>query len=605
MYIQGGELPARDLHVLVNAYRALPADAGAGGAGKFLNALIIGLAPRVQLRVLVSAANRDSFPQVPGAELVIVPGESELAYRTHFDWCSIYYDPLNGLRPLELPPAMAIAAAIMDLQHNLYPRNFPGGMYEARNRDYGFAIRRATGVITISQFERQNILRVYGAEIRVHVTHLTGFIADHPLETRAWERADLTSRIPAAAAEQYLIFPAVPWRHKNHYRTLEAIGLLRSLPSLRIPDLRVICTGIEKHGSSSNIHLWKHAAEGLDDVVEFLGHLAEAEFATLMRHARGLLFPSLYEGFGIPIVEAMQLGVPVLTVRETAVPEIAGDAVQYFHNPRDPFRMAQDIHEFWTTDDLREQLARRGRIQGQQFSTQRFAEDTLAALTSILDHHLSRPMPEVGHRPPLYRELEQTPPLTILCVVERLPTDDIAAAIRELRPRLRLLAWSDTPILWIIDRGIVSEDLGALVSELGPGEGYTLAAIADRDEVTLALRFGCESFTVSEYVIYIRSGLPPAASHASLVTALTMLDRDPEIGGALLHPGNTTWSVVSPVTDETRASEIVLGLRDRPLQFFENVVLRSGITQAVGHIGTVRLVSHFVRKAAYLTGPAF
>ncbi len=604
MYIQGGDSPARDLHVLVNAFRALPAAAGAGGAGKFLNALIVGLAPRVQLRVLVSAASRDSLPDATGTQYIVVPEESEPAYRAHFDWCHIYYDPLNGLRPIELPPAMAIATAIMDLQHNVYPRNFPAGMYEARNRDYGYAIRRASGVITISDFERQNIHRVYGHLTPVWVTYLAGFIAEHAAAKAPPQRAELISRSPEEPADPYLIFPAVPWRHKNHYLLLEATGLLRSMPSLRIPGLRVICTGIEKHGSSTNIHLWKHAAESLDGVVEFRGHLNDDDFAALMGNARGLLFPSLYEGFGIPVVEAMQLGVPVLTVRETAIPEVAGDAVQYFNDPREALRMAYDIREFWYGTDLREQLTRRGRIQGQQYSSQRFAEDTVTALSGILQHHLSRPMPEAGRRPPVCRELEGTLPLTILCLVERAPTDDIAAAVRELRPRLRSLAWTDTPILWILDRHIVSEDLGALVSELGPNERYTLADSADKDEITLGLRYGCESFTTSEYVLYTRSTQPMAASHASLETALTMLDRDTAIGGVLLHSDNTTWSIVPPVSEDSRASEIIIGLRDRPLQFFENVVLRANLTQAVAHIGTVRLLSHFVRHVPYLTGPA-
>ena len=94
---------------------------------------------------------------------------------------------------------------------------------------------------------------------------------------------------------------------------------------------------------------------------------------TLIRGARAVLFPSLYEGFGLPVLEAMLLGTPVVTSRTSSLPEIAGDAALYV-DPYETDDIARAIKTITADGDLRAELTRRGRVQAEQFSVARYRE---------------------------------------------------------------------------------------------------------------------------------------------------------------------------------------------------------------------------------------
>src|SRR5262249_38630815 len=94
---------------------------------------------------------------------------------------------------------------------------------------------------------------------------------------------------------------------------------------------------------------------------------------TLIRGARAVLFPSLYEGFGLPVLEAMLLGTPVVTSRTSSIPEIAGEAALYV-NPYETDEIARAIKTIVNDGDLRAELSRRGRVQAELFSVERYRE---------------------------------------------------------------------------------------------------------------------------------------------------------------------------------------------------------------------------------------
>ena len=98
---------------------------------------------------------------------------------------------------------------------------------------------------------------------------------------------------------------------------------------------------------------------------------------TLIRGARAVVFPSLYEGFGLPVLEAMQLGTPVVTSRTSSLPEIAGDAALYV-NPYDTYQIAQAIKTISADEGLRAELSRRGLVQAELFSMARYRERVAA-----------------------------------------------------------------------------------------------------------------------------------------------------------------------------------------------------------------------------------
>jgi glycosyltransferase involved in cell wall biosynthesis len=217
--------------------------------------------------------------------------------------------------PVDRPPA---ATTVLDLQHEEHPEFFGRAELTYRKVVYGWTIRRSLIVITISEHARQTLIERYGlAPDRVRAIHL----AVDP------ERFRVSGSEPQSLEAPYLVYPARPWPHKNHARLYEALALLRR----QRPELRLVLTGEGDYGA-------------LPPGVEARGRVSADELVSLYRGAAALVFPSLYEGFGMPVVEAMACGCPVAAAAATSIPEVAGDAARLF-DPRDPEAIAAAVED--------------------------------------------------------------------------------------------------------------------------------------------------------------------------------------------------------------------------------------------------------------------
>jgi glycosyltransferase involved in cell wall biosynthesis len=127
--------------------------------------------------------------------------------------------------------------------------------------------------------------------------------------------------------EPFLLYPARPWPHKNHRRLFEAFAVLRRSR----PELRLVLTGGGDFGS-------------VPTGVEVMGHVGATELIDLMCRAAALVFPSLYEGFGLPPLEAMACGCPVACSNAAALPEVVDNAARLF-DPRDTYAIAEAVGE--------------------------------------------------------------------------------------------------------------------------------------------------------------------------------------------------------------------------------------------------------------------
>jgi len=227
------------------------------------------------------------------------------------------------------------ATSILDLQHELYPDFFSRAELAYRRIAYRAAVRESRLVIAISEHVKETIVERLGIDAaRVRVIHLG---------------LDLERLIPNEGPRKpFLIYPANGWPHKNHVNLLKAFELLRR----KRPELQLVLTGsgLEK----------LPAAEG----VELRGHVPRDELVNLYRTAQALVFPSLYEGFGLPPLEAMACGCPVAASRAGALPEICGDAARYF-DPNDPQDIAAAALEVMTSP---EELVKRGLARSRGFS---------------------------------------------------------------------------------------------------------------------------------------------------------------------------------------------------------------------------------------------
>jgi glycosyltransferase involved in cell wall biosynthesis len=210
-----------------------------------------------------------------------------------------------------------------DLQHRHFPEFFSAAEWAWRDRLYRKACRRAAYVVTASRWVKRDIVSQYGiAPDRVAVVPRGSCRQLRPLppaeRATAWARHDL----PAGFA----FYPAMTFPHKNHLRLLQALARLRHERGHRLP---LVCTGriVASHWPVIQSAI---AELGLNDQVRFLGPVSDALQASLYDTARFVVFPSLFEGLGLPLLEAMDLRVPVVASDATCIPEIVGgDAILF------------------------------------------------------------------------------------------------------------------------------------------------------------------------------------------------------------------------------------------------------------------------------------
>jgi glycosyltransferase involved in cell wall biosynthesis len=223
-----------------------------------------------------------------------------------------------------------------DIQHRDAPEFFGPARRSFRRVAYDRAARSATAVIVTSEFVRGRAVELLELDPeRIHVIPLA---VDHSLFRPGHEER-----------EPFLLYPARPWPHKNHTRLFEAFALLR----VTRPRLRLILTG----GGLERL-------DPLPDGVERRDVVSPSELASLYRRAACLVYPSLYEGFGMPPLEAMASACPVAASRAGAIPEVCGDAAVLF-DPTDVDAIVAGILE---ADERREELTERGLAHAATFT---------------------------------------------------------------------------------------------------------------------------------------------------------------------------------------------------------------------------------------------
>jgi glycosyltransferase involved in cell wall biosynthesis len=204
-------------------------------------------------------------------------------------------------------------SSILDVQHEYIPEFFSRSEIAYRRLVYGRTARLSDRVIAISHHAATAIHeRLMVPMERIRVIHLG-------CDPMVFSPAELPR-------EPFLLYPANAWPHKNHARLFEAVALLRRAR----PELRLILTGSD------------HERLQLPEFAESRGRVPTDDLVHLYRTASALIYPSLYEGFGIPIVEAMSTGCPVASSDAASLPEVCGDAATLF-DARDPEAIADAI----------------------------------------------------------------------------------------------------------------------------------------------------------------------------------------------------------------------------------------------------------------------
>jgi glycosyltransferase involved in cell wall biosynthesis len=274
----------------------------------------------------------------------------------------LFHAPHYVLPPLT--PCRSVVT-IHDCIHLRFPQYLPNRLaYAYARASLWTATHRAARVITVSEASKRDILRYFTIpESRIEVIY-------NAIDERFWqqptpddmERVRQRYRLDAP----FVLYTGNIKPHKNLERLIEAFNVLRQSPHLKHVQLLIIGDEISKYASLRRaVHRYK-----LHKHVRFFGFVSDQTLAALYRLADVFVFPSLYEGFGLPPLEAMASGTPVITSNVSSLPEVVGDAALMI-DPYDSSAIADALRRVLTDAALRADLRARGFDRARSFSWER------------------------------------------------------------------------------------------------------------------------------------------------------------------------------------------------------------------------------------------
>ncbi len=271
-----------------------------------------------------------------------------------------------------------VVVTIHDITYLLFPSHFARWWVTYIKTVIPRAMRSASAIICGSDNSKRDIIKTY--DLPSHKVHVVPYGVDHErfhpgvVLDSAWARS-------LAIREGYLLHVGTFSHRKNIPTLLKAIAHLRAKG--KWGNRQLVLAGSQSRGIKGGAEIFKAIQElELGDSVVLAGHVPDEHVPGLYSHASILVMPSLYEGFGFPVLESMAAGTPVLASNTSSLPEVAADAAILFP-PLDEYSLAGCIADVLDNPRLAEDLKRRGLKRAREFSWQRTAQETLAIYRAV------------------------------------------------------------------------------------------------------------------------------------------------------------------------------------------------------------------------------
>jgi glycosyltransferase involved in cell wall biosynthesis len=286
----------------------------------------------------------------------------------------VIHHPFSFLNPLhtKIPSVLTFH----DMQHEFYPQYFSAFEMKTRNELYRPSPGLATRVIAISEHAKSCLVEKYRINPEKIDVIYNGFSPSY----RVLDDSDGLEkiRVKYSLNRPFMFYPAATWPHKNHRKLFEALKILKELHRF---DGQLVLTGVAMQAHDEV--LAEIGRQGLQKDVKALGFLAYEDLPWLFNLARMMVFPSLFEGFGIPLVEAMACGCPVACSKVTSIPEVVGKAGMFF-DPASAEDIAEKIWMLWTDETVRKQMVTAGLERAKMFNWEKAARETIEVYRKAL-----------------------------------------------------------------------------------------------------------------------------------------------------------------------------------------------------------------------------
>lgn len=245
-----------------------------------------------------------------------------------------------------------------DLLHIDYPESLSSADREYRHNLLLEAARRADHILTVSHYSRERLMEHY------RVPRHTVSVIPHALPKWVYRQNKSGSR-----SKPHFLYPANFWKHKNHKTLLVGYKIYTQRVSRPWP---LVLTGHPESGDSAGVRKSIEVLH-LQDLVEYRGYLTGSAYRSTWADAGALVFPSNYEGFGLPLLEAMEFEVPILAADLPSLREVAESAA-LFVDQKSPWKIGEGLYQISRNTALRNRLTREGRERKKAFSWKRSAE---------------------------------------------------------------------------------------------------------------------------------------------------------------------------------------------------------------------------------------
>ncbi|MGB9621714.1 MAG: glycosyltransferase family 4 protein [Brevinematia bacterium] len=278
---------------------------------------------------------------------------------------NLLFCPAN-LIPIYVPKKIKILVTVHDIRPKIFPEAYSDKVRRYYEFEYSFLFKRADRIITVSQYSKSEIEKFFPeAKGKINVIY-------NGIDHSKFRYLNLPRK------KQILFIGAIA-KHKNIGNAIKAFSKI-----YKEIQHKLIIVGSRDKGLPYDEEINEILKKIPEDRIEFTGKISDEEIVKLYNESELFIFPSLHEGFGLPPLEAMACGCPVLASNSSSIPEICIDAAMYF-NPLDIEDIANKLIKATSNTSLLEELRQKGIERAKKFNWETTAKETIKVIKQLLD----------------------------------------------------------------------------------------------------------------------------------------------------------------------------------------------------------------------------